>query len=563
MSSREKGQESLRRSGLGVVPGRSGHVGRGQTIERDTTITGPRGRSIQRDVEIQRGRGSIDRQVTIKRPGGTFTRDMQIQRSPADGRGPIPGPWPRPPWLGPRPLVIAQPAPALGFGLMAAPMLNFSFGGGGGGMGCGGGGGLGGGGMGGGGMPGGPGGQAPPPPDQVALECQRLQALLSGTRKEAAYNLGRMGDPRAVPSLIHVLKYDNFKDVRVASAIALGEIGGSDAAVALERSSIYDHREDVRKAATTALDRLNTKAQAQAARMQQQAAAMPPGYGRPAVQPPSPQPPVGGQPAPPATSSPFREGCRPRGRSRISVLRVTVPPNSRRRNASSPRRRRRPRSPGVRAGRIPDAEVRPVRWAGRPSSRRRGPARAVSASGAKEAARPSQDLGTTRCFAGLKGTCEAWLRPPTDGRKPDRCEAGIPTRSCFSSISPNLAQRIPGPHDREDKPGPTRDVPAQATRSRGQEPPPWSINPGDTDGTGPAAGCPIRTPWKTGSRGSSRRSATKADGVTLHPVIEEFRELIDRDPIVRMYRHADDRAGAPRQAVYASGTWRASTRCCS
>src|SRR5689334_17649206 len=142
--------------------------------------------------------------------------------------------------------------------------------------------------MGGGGMPGGPGGQAPPPPDQVALECQRLQALLSGTRKEAAYNLGRMGDPRAVPSLIHVLKYDNFKDVRVASAIALGEIGGSDAAVALERSSIYDHRDDVRKAATTALDRLNTKAQAEAARVPQQASSLPPGPGPPApVRPPA------------------------------------------------------------------------------------------------------------------------------------------------------------------------------------------------------------------------------------------------------------------------------------
>jgi hypothetical protein len=283
-------------AGLGIPVG-------AQTLERDTTITGPRGRTIQRDVEIQRGRGSIDRQVTIKRPGGTFERNVQVQRSPVMGRGPIPGPWPRPAWIGPRPLIIGQPAPAFGFGLLAAPMLNFSFGGGGGGMGFGGG-------MGGGGMPGGPGAQAPPPPDQVALECQRLQSMFSGSRKEAAYNLGRMGDSRAVPSLIHVLKYDNFKDVRVASAIALGEIGGSDAAVALERSSIYDHREDVRKAATTALDRLNTKAQAQAARMQQQAAAMPPGYGRPsAAQPPSPQPPAAEQPAPPPTSSPFRDGA--------------------------------------------------------------------------------------------------------------------------------------------------------------------------------------------------------------------------------------------------------------
>jgi hypothetical protein len=140
--------------------------------------------------------------------------------------------------------------------------------------------------------------------------CQRLQNFYPGNRKEAAYALGHMGDPRAVPSLVHVLKYDNFKDVRVASAIALGEIGGSDAAVALERSSIYDHREDVRKASTTALERLNAKAQEQAARMQQQVASTSPGSGRPtAVRPPAAQPPVAGQPGlPPAsTPSPFRQ----------------------------------------------------------------------------------------------------------------------------------------------------------------------------------------------------------------------------------------------------------------
>ena len=66
--------------------------------------------------------------------------------------------------------------------------------------------------------------------------------------------------PRAIPSLVHVLKYDSSKDVRIASAIALGEIGGSDFAVALERCAIYDKKEDVRKAATTALERLNAQA---------------------------------------------------------------------------------------------------------------------------------------------------------------------------------------------------------------------------------------------------------------------------------------------------------------
>jgi hypothetical protein len=239
---------------------------RGQVLERDTTITGPRGRSIERQVEIKRGPGTIQRQVEIKRPGGTFDRQVQLQRSPGFVRGFAPGMWSRPAWIGPRPLVLAQPAPAFGFGLLAAPFLNFSFGGGGSGLGFG----AGMGGPGAGGpapFAGGPGAgaQPPPPPDRVALECQRLQSFQISHRKDAAYTLGRLGDPRATPSLVHVLKYDNFKDVRVAAAIALGEIGGSEAAVALERAAIYDHREDVKKAAATALDRLNAKASRSAA----------------------------------------------------------------------------------------------------------------------------------------------------------------------------------------------------------------------------------------------------------------------------------------------------------
>jgi len=235
----------------------------GQTVERDTTITGPRGRTLERQVEIQRGPGTIDRQVQIKRPGGTFDRQVQIQRSPAVGpaRGwpALPGPWPRGPWF-PRPVVVGPAAPAIGFGLLATPMLNFSFGGGGGGGGP-----IPPGGVGGPAGPTGPGMPAagpPPPPDQVALMTQRLQSFQPGARKDAAYTLGRLGDPRAVPSLVHVLKYDLHKDVRIAAAIGLGEIGGPDAAIGLERCSIYEKREDVRKAASTALERLNAKAKA-------------------------------------------------------------------------------------------------------------------------------------------------------------------------------------------------------------------------------------------------------------------------------------------------------------
>ena len=112
----------------------------GQTIERDTTITGPRGNSIERQVEIKRTPGSVERQVQIKRPGGTFDRQVTVQRSPVGGvrRGPLAaGPWPRPPWR-PRPFVIGEAAPALGVGVVAAPELNVSFGGGGGGAGFGG-----------------------------------------------------------------------------------------------------------------------------------------------------------------------------------------------------------------------------------------------------------------------------------------------------------------------------------------------------------------------------------------------------------------------------------------
>ena len=142
-----------------------------QTVERDTTITGPRGRTIKRHVEIQRGPGSIDRSVQIQRPGGTLDRQVQVQRSPLMGpwRPPMGGPWPRPAWF---PAACGGwPFRQFGFGLVAAPMLNFSFGGGGGGIG----GGLGGPGPGGGG-PGGPGAGAPPPPDQIALMTQRLQS---------------------------------------------------------------------------------------------------------------------------------------------------------------------------------------------------------------------------------------------------------------------------------------------------------------------------------------------------------------------------------------------------
>ena len=58
---------------LGLVEIVSSSAAIGQTVERDTTITGPRGRTIKRQTEVQRGPGGvIDRSVQIQRPGGTF-----------------------------------------------------------------------------------------------------------------------------------------------------------------------------------------------------------------------------------------------------------------------------------------------------------------------------------------------------------------------------------------------------------------------------------------------------------------------------------------------------------
>src|SRR5436305_622010 len=44
-------------------------------VERDTKLTGPKGRTIERDIKVQRGPGYVDRQVEIKRPGETLIRD--------------------------------------------------------------------------------------------------------------------------------------------------------------------------------------------------------------------------------------------------------------------------------------------------------------------------------------------------------------------------------------------------------------------------------------------------------------------------------------------------------
>src|SRR5262249_31503530 len=51
-------------------------------FERDTKITGPAGRSVERQVRSERGPGFVERDVRIQRPAGTFERDLRIQNGP-------------------------------------------------------------------------------------------------------------------------------------------------------------------------------------------------------------------------------------------------------------------------------------------------------------------------------------------------------------------------------------------------------------------------------------------------------------------------------------------------
>jgi hypothetical protein len=224
----------------------------GQVVEekRDTKVTGPRGRTIERDITVQRGPGFINRQVEVKRPGETIIRDTRIQTGPGGGRfgGPAPfngglprfygGPRYAPAFLAPQPAIT---------GFIGLPPLGFFFGGGGGSAVIGGGG----------------GGPVPPPPgpppafDPFVDAVGRLKSFHASSRRDGALTLGRLGDPRAVPALNERLEHDFDKEVRVASAWALGEIGDERGAVALERAVLTEKwHHEVRDAAAIALKKL-------------------------------------------------------------------------------------------------------------------------------------------------------------------------------------------------------------------------------------------------------------------------------------------------------------------
>jgi HEAT repeats len=282
--------------GMVLAPGFAliGSPARGQFVERerDVKVTGPRGRSIERSIVSGRGPGMIDRQVTIQRPGGTFHSSASAfaARPPAHVRSaPVfpTGGFGRPGYhggYGGRPIIerdviinngggfggfggsswlapLAVGGGLLGLGMFAGSALAS---------------------------------RPPPPPpvyavpapvyvapappptvvynppqpyvappqpqtvviDPVANALARLQSDHDNSRRDGAYTLGRLRDPRALPALADLLKYDEDTDVRIAAATALGDIGDPRAAIYLERVTIYDKKQKVRDAAAVALSRM-------------------------------------------------------------------------------------------------------------------------------------------------------------------------------------------------------------------------------------------------------------------------------------------------------------------
>jgi hypothetical protein len=77
-------------------------------------------------------------------------------------------------------------------------------------------------------------------------------------RKEAAYALGEIGDKRAVEPLIAALR-DEDSGVREAAASALGEIGDKRTINALKEVAKKDKNEDVREAARETIKKIQKK----------------------------------------------------------------------------------------------------------------------------------------------------------------------------------------------------------------------------------------------------------------------------------------------------------------
>lgn len=94
--------------------------------------------------------------------------------------------------------------------------------------------------------------------DEAKLDklLRELASPHKSERKDAAKDLGKLKDRRAVPALIQALKHDPEEDVREEAAEALGRIGDRSALPALRWAVRHDHEKDVRRKAEKAIDKI-------------------------------------------------------------------------------------------------------------------------------------------------------------------------------------------------------------------------------------------------------------------------------------------------------------------
>ena len=233
-----------------------------QEVRRDVKVTGPRGRSVERQIDTVRTPNGVERDIKITRPSGTYERDTVINRGGGGGFVRGPGPVPRGGVFVERDYIVGPPPPRFVFG--GGPSFGLFLGG--------------------------PILPPPPPPvfiapapvvvppptvvvqppvryaapsqpntvvaDPVAAAMERLNSSHDHSRRDGALTLGRLGDARAVPPLIDRVTKDWDKETRVAAAWALGEIGDPRAAVSLQKAALYDKRKEVRDAANIAYKKL-------------------------------------------------------------------------------------------------------------------------------------------------------------------------------------------------------------------------------------------------------------------------------------------------------------------
>ena len=86
---------------------------------------------------------------------------------------------------------------------------------------------------------------------------RQLRDILPDRRREAAFAMGQLRNPRAVPLLLERLRVDLNKNVRKASVVALSQIPDPSIPGYLERVAIYDPNAEVRQLASNLMKKLS------------------------------------------------------------------------------------------------------------------------------------------------------------------------------------------------------------------------------------------------------------------------------------------------------------------